>query len=99
MIPIIKTKERFGKFAGKEKYQGVLQHVNPYAMNRLNIKKRVGNSYQHALYHLKIKSAYGYLCNTVSIDSTVNLFNQSLKYGTRATFCKISSTVSNHILY
>ena len=50
MIPIIKTKERFGKFAGKEKYQGVIQHVNPYAMNRLNIKKRVGNSYQHTSY-------------------------------------------------
>ena len=50
MIPIIKTKERFGKFAGKEKYQGVLQHVRSYAMNRLNIKKRVGNSYQHASY-------------------------------------------------
>ena len=30
MIPVIKTKERFGKFAGKEKYQGVLQHVRLY---------------------------------------------------------------------
>ena len=99
MIPVIKTKERFGKFAGKEKYQGVLQHVRLYSIYGFHIKKRVGNSYQHALYHLKIKSAYGYLCNTVSIDSTVNLFNQSLKYCTWATFCKISSTVSNHILY
>ena len=99
MIPIIKTIARYGKFAGKEKYQGVLQHVRLYSIYGFHIKKRVGNSYQHALYHLKIKSAYGYLCNTVSIDSTVNLFNQSLKYGTRTTFCKISSAVSNHILY
>ena len=50
MIPVIKTIARYGKFAGKEKKWGVIQHVNPYAMNRLNIKKRVGNSYQHASY-------------------------------------------------
>ena len=35
----------------------------------------------------------------MSIDSTVNLLNQSLKYCTRATFCKISSTIGNHIFY
>ncbi len=56
MIPVIKTKERFGKFAGKEKYQGVLQHVRLYFIYGFHIKKRVGNSYQHALYHLKMKS-------------------------------------------
>lgn len=56
MIPIIKTKERFGKFAGKEKYQGVLQHVRLYSTYGFHIKKRVGNYYQHALYHLKMKS-------------------------------------------
>lgn len=42
MIPIIKTKERFGKFAGKEKYQGVLQHVRLYSIYGFHIKKRVG---------------------------------------------------------
>ena len=41
MIPIIKTKERFGKFAGKEKYQGVLQHVRLYSIYGFHIKKRV----------------------------------------------------------
>ena len=39
MIPIIKTKERFGKFAGKEKYQGVLQHVRLYSTYGFHIKK------------------------------------------------------------
>ena len=38
MIPIIKTKERFGKFAGKEKYQGVLQHVRLYSIYGFHIK-------------------------------------------------------------
>ena len=38
MIPIIKTKERFGKFAGKEKYQGVLQHVRLYSTYGFHIK-------------------------------------------------------------
>ena len=41
MIPIIKTKERFGKFAGKEKYQGVLQHVRLYSIYGFHIKKNV----------------------------------------------------------
>ena len=41
MIPIIKTKERFGKFAGKEKYQGVLQHVRLYSIYGFHIKKSV----------------------------------------------------------
>ncbi len=39
MIPVIKTKERFGKFAGKEKYQGVLQHVRLYSIYGFHIKK------------------------------------------------------------
>lgn len=38
MIPVIKTKERFGKFAGKEKYQGVLQHVRLYFIYGFHIK-------------------------------------------------------------
>ena len=41
MIPIIKTKERFGKFAGKEKYQGVLQHVRLYSIYGFHIKNSV----------------------------------------------------------
>lgn len=41
MIPMIKTKERFGKFAGKEKYQGVLQHVRLYSIYGFHIKKSV----------------------------------------------------------
>ena len=56
MIPVIKTKERFGKFAGKEKYQGVLQHVRLYSIYGFHIKKACWNYYQHALYHLKMKS-------------------------------------------
>lgn len=39
MIPVIKTKEGFGKFAGKEKYQGVLQHVRLYFIYGFHIKK------------------------------------------------------------
>ena len=53
MIPIIKTKERFGKFAGKEKYQGVIQHVRLYSIYGFHIKKRVGTSYQHASISFK----------------------------------------------
>ena len=41
MIPVIKTKERFGKFAGKEKYQGVLQHVRLYSIYGIKKKKSV----------------------------------------------------------
>ena len=50
MIPIIKTKERFGKFAGKEKYQGVLQHVRLYSIYGLHIKKSVLATITKTLY-------------------------------------------------
>ena len=39
MIPVIKTIARYGKFAGKEKYQGVLQHVRLYSIYGFHIKK------------------------------------------------------------
>ena len=41
MIPVIKTIARYGKFAGKEKYQGVLQHVRLYSIYGFHIKKNV----------------------------------------------------------
>ena len=41
MIPLLKPKERFGKFAGQEKYQGVLQHVRLYSIYGFHIKKSV----------------------------------------------------------
>ena len=41
MIPVIKTIARYGKFAGKEKYQGVLQHVRLYSIYGFHIKKSV----------------------------------------------------------
>ena len=50
MIPVIKTKERFGKFAGKEKYQGVLQHVRLYSIYGFHIKKSVLATITNTLY-------------------------------------------------
>lgn len=50
MIPIIKTKERFGKFAGKEKYQGVLQHVRLYSTYGFSYKKSVLATITNTLY-------------------------------------------------
>ena len=50
MIPIIKTKERFGKFAGKEKYQGVLQHVRLYSIYGFHIKKACWQLVTNTLY-------------------------------------------------
>jgi len=54
MIPIIKTKETFGMFTKKEKYLGVLQHVNSFTTNEFELKRACWLYFANTLYIIKI---------------------------------------------